>query len=68
MRGVFGWYEGIFDVVGSGENIDFSRFYRTRYRTQNGGRGVDGTDMPFLASGVLSQNVNYAPYWHKNIL
>ena len=39
----------IFDGVKIGENIDFSRFCRTRYRTQNGGQGVDGTDMPFLA-------------------
>ena len=39
----------IFDDAEIAKNIDFSRFCRTRYRTQNGGRGVDGTDVPFLA-------------------
>ena len=44
--------EGYFDDfinVKSGKNVDFSMFCRTHYRTQNGGRGMDGTDMPFLA-------------------
>ena len=27
----------------------------------DGGLDVETTDMPFLASGCLSQNVNYAP-------
>ena len=39
----------IFGDVEMAENIDFSMFCRTRYRTQNGGRGVGTTDMPFLA-------------------
>ena len=43
----------IFDGVKSGEMLDFSGFYRRRYRTQNGGRGVDGTDMPFPATEHL---------------
>ena len=43
----------IFDGVESDEILDFVGFCRTRYRTQNGGRGMDGTDMPFLASGDL---------------
>ena len=51
----------IFDVIEMAKNIDFSRFCRTRYRTQNGGRGMDGTDVPFLVSGDLLQNVNHAP-------
>ena len=37
----------IFNDIENGENIDFSRFYRTRYRTQNGGRGMGTTDMSF---------------------
>ena len=37
----------IFGDIENGENVDFSRFYRTRYRTQDGGRGVGTTDMPF---------------------
>ena len=49
FEGIFGCYKVIFDDVGMAKNIDFSRFCRTRYRTQNGGRGVDGTDMPFPA-------------------
>ena len=53
----------IFGDVEMAENIDFSMFCRTRYRTQNGGRGMDGIDVPFLASGVLLQNVNYAPIY-----
>ena len=52
----------IFDDAEMAKNIDFSRFCRTRYRTQNGGRGVNGTDVPFLASGLRFENVNYAPY------
>ena len=51
----------IFGDVEIAKNIDFSRFCRTRYRTQNGGRGVGRRDMPFLASGDLLQNVNHAP-------
>lgn len=43
----------IFDDVKMAKNIDFSRFCRTRYRTQNGGRGVGTTDVPFPASGDL---------------
>ena len=58
----------IFGDVEKAKNIDFSRFCRTQYRTQNGGQGMDGTDVPFLVSGDLLQNVNHAPYWHENIL
>ena len=58
----------IFGVVGMGENGVKWAFCRTRYRTQNGGRGVDGTDVPFLASGDLLQNVNHAPSWGEKIL
>ena len=58
----------IFDDVKSGEMLDFSGFARSGYRTQNWGLGVETSDMPFLAYGCYSQNVNHAPYWHKNIL
>ena len=51
----------IFGDIENGENVDFSRFYRTRYRTQNGGRGMGTTDMPFRQSNICSKNVNYAP-------
>ena len=43
----------IFSDVGIAKNIDFSSFCRTRYRTQNGGQGVETSDMPFMASGGL---------------
>ena len=39
----------IFDVVESGEMLDFVGFARSGYRTQNGGRGVGTSDMPFPA-------------------
>ena len=39
----------IFCVVKIGEMLDFSGFYRTQYRTQNGDLGVKTTDMPFPA-------------------
>ena len=58
----------IFYDIENGENVDFKGFYRTRYRTQNGGRGMDGTDVPFLASGALLQNVNIAPIMGEKIL
>ena len=51
----------IFDGVKSGEMLDFSGGYRRGYRTQNGGLGVDGTDMPFPVNAHLLQNVIYAP-------
>ena len=51
--GFLGWNWMIFSMVVMGENGVKWAFCRTRYRTQNGGRGVDGTDMPFLASGCL---------------
>ena len=47
--GFFGVIVVIFGVVKSGEMLDFSVFYRSHYRTQNGGLGVEITDMPFLA-------------------
>ena len=43
----------IFDGVKSGEMLDFGGFCRSRYRTQNGGRGVGTTDMPFPAIEYL---------------
>ena len=43
----------IFDGVKSGEMLDFSGLCRSRYRTQNGGRGVGTTDMPFPAIEYL---------------
>ena len=68
MRGVLKVFLMIFDDVKTAKNIDFSRFCRTRYRTQNGGRGMEGTDVPFLASGDLLQNVNHAPSLGEKIL
>lgn len=65
---ILGCYEVIFSDVEMVKNIDFSRFCRTRYRTQNGGRGVDGRDMPVYLANKCSKNVNHAPYWHKNTL
>ena len=61
VEGIFGWNWVIFSVVGMAKNIDFSRFCRTRYRTQNGGWGMETSDMPFLASGCRTENVNHAP-------
>ena len=37
----------IFDGIKSGENVDFSGFYRRGYRRKNGGLGVETSDMPF---------------------
>lgn len=54
FEGIFEWYEVIFCDIEIAKNIDFSRFCRTRYRTQNGGQGMKRSDMPFLASGGLS--------------
>ena len=54
VDGILGWIVVIFDDVKSGEMLDFSMFCRSGYRTQNGGRGVGTSDMPFLASGCLS--------------
>ena len=47
--GILGGIVVIFDGVKSGEMLDFSMFCRSRYRTQNGGRGVGTSDMPSLA-------------------
>ena len=63
----------IFSEVKSAKNVDFTNFARTRYRTQNGGRGVDGRDMPFPAIEHLFKNVNYAPtgiktYYNSTVL
>ena len=51
--GIFGGIVVIFDGVKSSEMLDFGGFCRSGYRTQNGGRGVGTSDMPFLASGCL---------------
>ena len=53
FEGIFCGILMIFYDVKSGEMLDFSGFARSGYRTQNGGRGVGTTDMPFLASGCL---------------
>ena len=58
----------IFDGVKNGEMLDFSGLCRSRYRTQNGELGVETSDMPFLASGDLLQNVNHAPSLGEKIL
>ena len=39
----------IFDGVKSGEMLDFSGFCRSVYRSENGGLGVETSDMPFPA-------------------
>ena len=39
----------IFDGVKSGEMLDFSGFCRSGYRSENGGLGVEITDMSFPA-------------------
>lgn len=39
----------IFDGMKSGEMLDFSGFYRSWYRTQNGDLGMETTDMHFQA-------------------
>ena len=49
LRLFFGEIVVIFGVVKSGGILDFSMFCRTHYRTQNEGRGVETTDMPFPA-------------------
>ena len=49
FEGIFGGIVVIFDGVKNGEMLDFAGFCRSRYRTQNGGRGVKTSDMPFLA-------------------
>ena len=46
----------------------FQCFVELITELENGGLGVKTTDMPFLASGCLFQNVNYAPLCHENIL
>ena len=42
----FWWF---FTMLKWQKNIDFSRFCRSGYRTQNGGRGMRTSDMPFPA-------------------
>ena len=48
FEGLFGGIVVIFDDVKSGEMLDFSGFYRSGYRTQNGEKRVKTSDMPFL--------------------
>ena len=48
----------IFGDIENGENVDFKGFYRSVYRTQNGGLGVETSDMPFRQSNICSKNVN----------
>ena len=49
FEGIFGGIVVIFDGVKNGEMLDFAGFCRSGYRTQNGGRGVGTSDMPFPA-------------------
>ena len=49
FEGILKVFLMIFSDAEIAKNIDFSRFCRTRYRTQNGGRGVGTSDMPFPA-------------------
>lgn len=53
----------IFGDVEMTKNIDFPRFCRSEYRTQNGDLGVDGRDMPGFQSNACSKNVNLAPIY-----
>ena len=53
VKRIFGVRVVIFGDMKNGEMLDFVGFCRTRYRTQNGGRGVGTSDMPFPASGCL---------------
>ena len=71
FQGVERILEGDIDglsVMRIGKNGVKWTFCRTHYRTQNGGRGVGTSDMPFLTSGCYSQNVNHPPIHNKNIL
>ena len=54
VEGILGRIVVIFGVVKSGGMLDFSMFCRTRYRTQNWGRGVGTSDEPFSATANLS--------------
>ena len=49
MRGVLKVFLMIFGDIENGENVDFKGFYRSVCRTQNGGLGVETTDIPFPA-------------------
>ena len=62
FEGISGGIMVIFDGVKSGEMLDFSEFCRSGYRSENGGLGVETSDMPFSAIEYLFWNVNYAPY------
>ena len=44
---------GDFWCCENGEMLDFSRFCRSGYRTQNWGLGVKTSDMPFPSIGYL---------------
>ena len=49
LRGVWKVCLMIVYDIENGENVDFSRFWRSGYRTQNGGRGMRTSDMPLSA-------------------
>ena len=49
FEGIFGGIVVIFNDVKSGEMLDFSEFCRSGYRTQNGEKRVETSDMPFPA-------------------
>ena len=49
FEGIFGGIVVIFDDVKSGEMLDFSMVCRSGYRTQNGEKRVETSDMPFLS-------------------
>ena len=49
FEGILKVFLMIFSDAEIAKNIDFSRFCRSEYRTQNGGLGVETSDMPFPA-------------------
>ena len=73
--GIFGVRVMIFDVAKSGENVDFSGFARSGYRSDFGvfgdfkflSRCMDRTDSPVFDAEHLFWNVNYPPLWTKKI-
>ena len=70
-KGLRGFWEAILMILLNSKVIKmliFQCFVELITELENGNLGVETSDMPFLASGCYSQNVNYPPYWHKNIL
>ena len=50
------------------KTLIFQGFVELGIELKMGGRGVGTSDMPFLASGDLLQNVNHAPSLGEKIL